>query len=94
MSVGSTPAVRKWESSSTAYSQSGLGQRAGELRLPDAFRHPGAGRREAELLHQIAGHAVQLFPPVGVGDEGQDRLVEAATFEFEASGGYERPQAG
>ena len=69
-------------------------EHAGELRLPDAFRYPGAGRCVIELLHQVAGHAAQLFPPVGVGDQGQDRLVEAAALEFEASGGHERPQAG
>jgi hypothetical protein len=62
----------------------GVAQRARQGRFPHPLGQPHAARTHAELGPQERAQALDLTPFVGIGQDGQDRLVEAAGEELDA----------
>ena len=71
----------------------GGGQRGRELRLPNAFREPRAGRTLAKMFFNVLGEQFSLLELVFRGNTHQDGLVKAATDHLDLAAGRQRPQS-
>ena len=65
----------------------GVGQVGGELRLPDPLGEPEPARVDAEAAAHRLVHPVDLLDPVGAGQRGEHRLVEAGQQELDPAVG-------
>jgi len=70
-----------------------LGQRLGQVRLPDAFRQPQPGRFRAEQAADGLGQLPDLAYLVRVRQRRQDRLIVAASQNLNLAALYQRPDA-
>ena len=69
-----------------------VAQRLRELRLPHPLGQPHAARAHAEARLEELCHRLDLAHFVPVGEHGEDRLVEAAGQELDATARHERPE--
>ena len=67
----------------------GVSQRARQRGLPHPLGQPHAARANAELGLQERAQPLDLTPLVGVGQDGEDRLVESTGQQLDAAAGGE-----
>src|SRR5579862_6564426 len=67
-------------------------ERRRNLRLPHAFREPGAGWTNSDMLFYVVGKALDLLNTIRQRNRDQDGLIESAAHDFRLPAFHEGPE--